>query len=211
MNFDGWEVVDNFEAALCQYTGAPHAVALNSGTAALLLSLMWCRDRPGRYITSGYVSVPKRTYFSVPASVVRAGLKIKWDDRLWRGQYCLYPLPVYDAARRFRADMYKGGFQCVSFAANKILSAEQGGAILHDNDAADLWFRMMRYDGRTPGVAAHWDKITLIGHHCPMIPSVAAQLLLKLARLPASNEDLPDYPYPNLSRQPAFKPYTVEE
>jgi len=202
-----YKVVEDFEAALCKYTGATYAVALNSGTAALLLSLLWCKAEA----VDGYVSVPKRTYVSVPASVVRAGLKIRWDDRLWRGQYRLRPLPVFDAARRFRAGMNQGGFQCVSFAANKILSAEQGGAILHNNAAADYFFRLMRYDGRTPGVSAEQDIIVHIGHHCPMTPSVAAQLLLKLALLPRNNEDLPDYPYPNQSRQPAFKPYTVED
>lgn len=203
---DPYQVVLDFESALCEYTGAKYAVALNSGTAALLLSMMWCKADAA----DGYVCVPKRTYVSVPASVVRAGLRIKWDDRLWRGQYRLYPLPVFDAARRFRAGMYREGFQCVSFAANKILAKEQGGAILHDNPAADNWFRVMRYDGRTPGVPAEQDTITIVGHHCPMTPSVAAELLQKLTLLPRNNEDLPDYPYPDQSRQPAFKPYAVE-
>jgi hypothetical protein len=38
-----------------------------------------------------------------------------------------------------------------------------------------------------------------------MLPSIAAQLILKLHHLPKHNEDLPDYPYPDLSKHPAFK------
>jgi dTDP-4-amino-4,6-dideoxygalactose transaminase len=102
--------------------------------------------------------------------------------------------------------MYVSGqFQCVSFAAAKILGAEQGGAILHDNAEADKWFRRMRFDGRTEGVNPLEDTFDLVGHHCIMIPSVAATLLVRLHHLPKHNEDLPHYEYPDLSQHPAFK------
>ena len=102
--------------------------------------------------------------------------------------------------------MYVNGtFQCVSFSASKILAAEQGGAILHDNAEADAWFRRMRFDGRTDGVDAMEDTFDLVGHHCLMLPSVAATLLLRLYHLPKHNEDLPEREYPDLSKHPAFK------
>ena len=126
------------------------------------------------------------------------------DD--WNGAYQLKPLPVWDCARRFTSGMYIAGqFQCVSFAASKILGAEQGGAILHDNPEADAWFRKMRFDGRTEGVDPLEDKFTVIGMHCLMIPSVAATLLVRLHHLPKHNEDMQKIVYPDLSLHEAFK------
>ena len=92
----------------------------------------------------------------------------------------------------------------MSFATTKILGIEQGGAILHDNPEADEWFRRMRYDGRKEGVEVGDDQL-IVADHCFMLPSIAAQLLLKLHHLPRHNDDLPDYPYPDLSLQDCFK------
>ena len=188
---------------LSEYTGARYAVAVNSCTAALLLALEWCfwKIPFGRQIV-----LPKRTYVSVPAAVKRAGGTIQWVDEYWRGEYQLRPMPVWDCARRFTSGMYRAGqFQCVSFATTKILGIEQGGAILHDNAEADAWFRKMRFDGRTEGVDQHDDTFDVLGHHCIMLPSIAAQLVLKLYHLPRHNEDLPMIEYPDLSLHPAFK------
>ena len=119
----------------------------------------------------------------------------------WRGAYHLDPLPVWDSARRFTSGMYiRGQFQCVSFSAAKILGIEQGGAILHDHEDADAWFRRMRFDGRTEGVNPLDEDFKEIGMHCIMLPSIAAQGLLRLHHLPRHNEDMPDYPYPDLSQ-----------
>ena len=193
-----YDVTRRFESALCSYTGAPYAVALNSGTAALLLAVQWH--------SLDYIEIPRRTYVSVPCAIVNAGAKVEWRDEQWRGAYQLKPLPVWDCARRFTSGMYVAGqFQCVSFAASKILGAEQGGAILCDNSEADAYFRRMRFDGRTEGVDPLEDTFNLIGHHCIMIPSVAATLLVRLHHLPKHNEDLPHYEYPDLGLHPAFK------
>ena len=63
----------------------------------------------------------------------------------------------------------------------------------------------MRFDGRTEGVDPLEDTFDLIGHHCIMIPSIAATLLVRLHHLPKHNEDLPYYEYPDLSLHMAFK------
>ena len=47
------------------------------------------------------VSIPKRTYASVPQEVLNAGHRINWIVNDWRGEYQLWPLPVWDSARRF--------------------------------------------------------------------------------------------------------------
>ena len=207
-----YKVTKDFEAALCNYTGARYAVAVNSCTAALLLAVQWNlrgmqRDQWDlRWNERVFVEIPKRTYVSVPCAIILAGARVICCDEQWRGAYQLKPLPVWDCARRFTSGMYVvGQFQCVSFSASKILAAEQGGAILHDNAEADKWFRRMRFDGRTEGVDAMEDTFDLVGHHVLMLPSVAATLLVRLYHLPKHNEDLPEREYPDLSKHPAFK------
>lgn len=197
-----YQVTKDLERELCAYTGARFAVALNSGSAALLLACEYLRQ----FLSGFAVTLPARTYVSVPMAVLRAGFKVNFRDYPWRGEYRLDPLPVWDSARRFTSGMYRAGaYQCVSFSTTKILGIEQGGAILHDDASADGWFRRMRFDGRTEGVEPAKDTFDLVGHHCLMLPSIAAQLILKLHHLPRHNEDLPEYDYPDLSGQPAFK------
>lgn len=197
-----YQVTRDFETALCNYTGAPFAVALNSCSAALLLAVAWFREQG----LAGSVQIPRHTYVSVPCAIKLAGCYVHWRNEQWRGTYRLKPLPIWDSARRFTSGMYVAGqFQCVSFATTKILGIEQGGAILHDNAEADAWFRRMRFDGRTEGVDPKDDTFDVIGYHCLMLPSIAAQLILKLHHLPRHNDDLPDYPYPDLSVHPAFR------
>jgi dTDP-4-amino-4,6-dideoxygalactose transaminase len=99
----------------------------------------------------------------------------------------------------------EGEMQCVSFHWTKILGDTQGGAILHDNDEADAWFRKARFDGRTEGVAPKDDQFDMIGYHCYISPDVSARLLAKLSVLPKHNADLPNDEYPDLSKFEVFK------
>lgn len=198
------QVTREFEAALCEYTGAPYAVAVNSCTMALLLAVKWGL----RYQVKGEpISIPKRTYVSVPQSIIHAGGVPVFHEKEWRGMYRLRPLPVWDSARCFTSGMYgwspselivSGQVQCVSFHASKILGDTQGGAILHDDPEADAWYRRARFDGRTEGVPPAEDRFTL-GYHCYMSPDVATRLLWKLSVLPKHNEALPNDDYPDLS------------
>lgn len=195
---DAYAVTRQFETALCDYTGAKYAVAVNSCTAAIMLA---CHSFEPEEVT-----LPSRTYCSVPMAVKQAGHTVKFVDYRWRGAYQIATLPVYDSARRFTSGMYvPGQYQCVSFSSSKILGVEQGGAILHDCKNDDQWFRRMRFDGRTEGKATVDDTFTEIGSHCIMLPSIAAQLLLKLSFLPKHNEDLPMIEYPDLSKFEVFK------
>lgn len=198
------QVTKDFEADLCEYTGAPYAVAVNSCTMALFLCC--------KYKCVGEVHIPKRTYVSVPMSIIHAGGTVKFEDRPWQGAYRLWPYRIYDSARRFTSDMFATTgasedykYVCVSFHASKILGIEQGGAILHDDAEADAWFRRARFDGRTEGIAPRNDTFPMLGWHCYMNPSTAAQGLLKLHSLPKHNPPLPNDPYPDLSTLEIFK------
>ena len=81
-----YAVVEEFEAALCAYTGARYAVTTNSCTMALFLAL--------QFLIPVKVRVPARTYCSVPMAVRHAGHKLYFEDFPWSGHYDLYPLPV---------------------------------------------------------------------------------------------------------------------
>ena len=198
-----YQVVRDFEAALCEYTGAKYAVTTNSCTMALLLAVAWHKTRPD---WPKLISIPKRTYVSVPQSIIHAGGRPVFRDEEWEGLYQLKPLPVWDSARFFTSGMFMPGqMMCVSFHASKILGDTQGGAILHDNDEADAWLRRARFDGRTEGVAPKDDTFPHLGYHCYMSNDVAARLLLKLSVLPKHNHPLPNDPYPDLSTLEIFK------
>jgi dTDP-4-amino-4,6-dideoxygalactose transaminase len=205
---DPFKVVRDFEAALCGYTGAKYAVTTNSCTMALLLAVRWCIKGPwleGKKLPIE-VEIPKRTYVSVPMSIIHAGGRPTFRDEEWVGAYQLKPLPVWDSARRFTAGMHREGqFECVSFHHSKILGDTQGGAILHDDPEADAWLRKARFDGRTEGVAPKDDTFSAVGWHCYMSPDVASRLLWRLSKIPKCNEDLPNDDYPDLSELEIFR------
>lgn len=207
------QVTKDFERALCDYTGAPYAVAVTSCTMALLLVLEWVLKPWPYYGQRPRVGIPKKTYLSVPQCVLRAGASLAWYEEEWSGAYPLLLDPMLewdgtpvDSARRFTSGMFlPTQYQCVSFHASKILGDSQGGAILHDNPEADAWFRRMRFDGRTEGLDPKDDNVKELGYHCYMSPDVAARLLWKLSVLPKHNPDLPNSNYPDLSLMEAFK------
>ena len=185
-------VVDKFEEALCEYTGAKYAVATSSCTASLILAC--------EYLKVQEVSIPKFTYISVPMAVIRAGGQVQFDNTKWRGLYQLKPYPLLDSARYFTSGMYKKGqIMCVSFRWNKILDIGQGGAILHDDPEAGRWFRKARFNGRTAGVDPRHDTFVM-GYPFNMMPRDAAEGLTRLSYLPRHNKPLPNDDCPDVSK-----------
>lgn len=212
---DPFQVVRDFEAALCEYTGARFAVTTTSCTMALLLACAYHSkdwrpwEGPNSVTRYGYIQIPKRTYVGVPMSIIHAGWRPTFIDQDWHGFYHLKPLPISDCARRFTYGMCHNlelaPMACVSFHPSKILGlSTHGGAILHDSQEADAWLRRARFDGRTEGVSPKEDSV-ILGWHCYMNPVTAAEGLEKLSRLPAHNEDLPNSDYPDLSTMEIFK------
>lgn len=217
---DAFKVVRDFEAALCEYTGAPYAVAVNSCTSALLLCLDYLLPQGVRFNPERpyFVNIPKRTYVSVPMQILNVGACVAFRDEAWSGMYQLEPLPIWDAARRFTKGMFNGAryggssgptegirFLCPSFHWSKILGIQQGGAILHNFPEADPILRRMRFDGRKEGVAPKDDTFPVRGWHCYMAPEIAAEGLVRLSFLSRHNADLPNSDYPDLSEIPLFQ------
>ncbi len=206
-----FKVVEDFEAALCEYTWAPYAVAVNSCTSALLLCLDMLKSTEHPAWT-GTVEIPKRTYVSVPMQVLNVGARLAFRDEEWSGSYQLAPLPIWDAARRFTEGMFSDyysqnsptWFVCPSFHWSKILGIQQGGAILHNCPEADPILRRMRFDGRQEGVEPKHDTFPVRGWHAYLAPEIAAEGLVRLHFLPKHNAYLPNSDYPDLSKIPLF-------
>ena len=179
-----YRIVEMFEEEVAEYTGAPYAVAVDSCTNALFLSLKWIN------VTDLLVSVPKHTYLSVPMSVLHAGGRLIFTDQEWSGAYSLYPFPVYDSAKRLTSDMYQpGSFMCLSFHIKKQLPIGKGGMILCDDPNAVNWFKMARYEGRT-AKGYKEDNVKMLGWNMYMTPEQAAHGLALMQNYPEHMDDL---------------------
>ena len=142
-----YKIVKMFEEEVAEYTGAPFAVAVDSCTNALFLSLMWYKKEWHKK----QVIIPSKTYLSVPMSIIHAGFEPVFDESMndWSGIYQLKPTPIYDAAKRLTSNMYiPQSFMCLSFHIKKNLSIGKGGMILCDDINAVEWFKKARYEGR---------------------------------------------------------------
>jgi dTDP-4-amino-4,6-dideoxygalactose transaminase len=194
-----FEAVRNFERDLAEYSGSKYAVTVESCTSALLLACA--------YLKVDEVLIPKRTYPSVPCSIIHAGGRVRFEDLEWKGIYQLKPYPIYDGAKRFRKGMYiPGSLHCLSFHAKKILPIGRGGAILTDDLAAYEWFKIASFDGRHPGVPLSEDKLEMLGWNCYMTPEQAARGHLLLSMAKDNNEDQEENPpYPDLSQFEIFQ------
>lgn len=202
-----YKVTEDFERALGDYTGAPYVVTVDNQSNALFLALMWEK------VNGMDITIPNRTYPSVPCEIIHAGAKVKWrmiEGTKLKGAYQLEPTNVWDSALRFTADMYiPGSHMCVSFTGPyKHFKLSKGGAILTDNFEAYLWFKRSRYSGRRE-CSYHDDNLDMLGWNFYMMPELAARGLLLMNQFynidgsKKHNEDL-ELPYPDLSKFPVY-------
>lgn len=203
-----YDITNEFEKRLANYTGAPYAVALDNQSNGLFLALMY-ENVVGKTIT-----IPERTYPSVPCEIIHAGAKVdfeKVEGTTLKGAYQLKPSRVWDSALRFTADMYiPETHMCISFTGPyKHFKLSKGGAILTDNHEAYLWFKRARYSGRRE-CSYHDDYFDMLGWNFYMMPELAARGLLLMNQFynidgtKKQNEDL-ELPYPDLSKFPIYK------
>jgi len=182
-------VVEMFEENMAEYTGAPYAVACDNCTNAIKM----CCD----YYEVDEVTIPKRTYLSVPQSIIQAGGKVKFEDLKWKGVYQLKPYPIYDAAKRLTLDMYKKGtLMCLSFGIQKPLKLGKGGMILTDSRKACDALKKLRWSGRSENIPYHKDEPSGLGYNSYITPEWAAWGMMMLSVYPQKAEDQienPDY------------------
>lgn len=181
---DPWDVVDAFEAKVADYAGSRYAVALDSCTNALFLCLKYLG-------ASGQITIPKRTYLSVPGAIIHAGCKPQFGDIVWSGAYHLNPYPIVDGATRFTRGMYETGtFHCLSFHIRKIVPIGKGGMILTDDEKARDWFDLAVYEGRDRRVPHDSiDDISILGWNMYMPPEQAARGIELFEKTPDTNDD----------------------
>ena len=183
--------ITEFENQIAEFYGAPYAVATDCCTHAIELCL-----RAGRYDD---ITVPTRTYLSVPMTLAKLGKKWRWANDAWHDFYYLGNTNIIDAAVYWKKNGYiPGTLMCLSFQFKKHLSLGRGGMILLDD--ADLAERLkcMSYDGRTPDRPWGEQDIKMIGYHYYLMPELAILGLEKISEAttttPKSWSHL-DYPY----------------
>ena len=203
-----YKIVRMFEEEIANYTGAPYAVSIDSCTNALFLIC--------KYLEVGEVTIPSKTYLSVPQSIIHAGGEVVFDRREetnhWKGIYQLKPYPIYDAAKRLKKDMYiPNTYMGLSFHIKKLLPIWKGGMILTDNAEAADWFKKARYEGRSEKFYKE-DDITFHGWNMYMTPQQAAQGLAMFQNYSAEGGDLgEDNGYRDLTEFTVFKNNKVIE
>jgi dTDP-4-amino-4,6-dideoxygalactose transaminase len=181
---DPRDVIDIFERKVANFAGSKYAVSLDSCSNGLFLSLKYLN-------ASGRITIPKRTYVSVPMQIMHAGCEVCFEDLEWTGLYQLKPYPVYDSATRFTKGMYLGGnvLQVVSFQIKKRLPIGRGAMILTDDKEAYEWLCRARHDGRDLNVNYMDDDFNMLGWHMYMIPEDAARGIIIMDQLPKVNDD----------------------
>lgn len=181
-----YKIVKMFEEEIANYTGAPYAISVDSCTNAIFLCC--------KYLKVQSVTIPSKTYLSVPMSIINAGGEVIFDKNPktnhWVGIYQLKPYPIYDSAKRLTSNMYiPNSFMCLSFHIKKHLKIGKGGMILTDDMNAYEWFKKARYEGRSEKYYKE-DDIDSIGWNMYMTPQEAAQGLCLMQNYPKHNSDL---------------------
>jgi dTDP-4-amino-4,6-dideoxygalactose transaminase len=200
-------ITEEFERALSDYTGAPYAIAIDNQSNALFLCLKWVG------IEGEEITIPTRTYPSVPCEIKHAGGKVRFksvEGLTLTGAYQLEPTMVWDSALRFTHNMYiDNSLMCLSFTGPyKHLKLGKGGAIITDDYAAMLWLKRARFSGRRE-CSYQDDHFDMLGWNFYMMPEIAArglQLMTQFYDLNGNaldNEDL-ELPYPDLSQYEVY-------
>ena len=208
-----YQITDDFEKELGKYTGAPYVVTLDNMSNALFLALYYEKNIV-KSIKGDKISIPNRTYPSVPCEIIHAGLKVDFtpvEGKTIKGAYQLVGSNVWDSALSFTADMYKpSSHMCVSFTGPyKHFKLSKGGAILTDSLDAYHWFKRARYSGRRE-CSYHDDNLDMIGWNFYMMPELATRGLLLMNQFynidgtKKHNQDL-ELPYPDLSKFEVYK------
>ena len=194
-----FEHVTEFESQVAEFFGSPYAVATDCCTHAIELCL--------RYTGYNNITIPTRTYISVPMTCMKLGLNWEWKEEEWSDYYHLGNSTIIDAAVLWEEGSYlPNTFMCLSFQFKKHLNLGRGGMILLQNKDDRDALKKMSYDGRD--LTRPWAEqdITSIGYHYYMTPEVAKtgiELLKCRKKSPAKKWTARDYP--DLKEMSVFK------
>ena len=167
-----FNVIEIFEKEIAKFFGSPYAIAVDCCTHGVELCL--------RYTNANFITVPKRTYLSIPFLSSKLGIDLVWKDENWQ-EYYYVTNNIIDAAVLWEKNSYiPNTFMNISFQFKKHLSLGRGGVILTDNEEAALKLKKMSYDGRLPNIPWRNQDIDIIGYHYYMTPETAQLGLEKL-------------------------------
>ena len=195
-----FDKITEFEDAIAKFYGSTFAVAVDSCTHAIELSL--------RYTGVRSATCPARTYISLPFTFEKLGIKWYFEDIKWQDYYFIGNTNIVDAAVYWKERSYiPNTFMCLSFQFKKHLNLTRGGVILTDDLSAYQTLKKMSYDGRTFDQPWTEQDIDTIGYHYYMTPETAQ---LGLERLPNAVNSLPNkhwsyLDYPHLPDMTVFK------
>ena len=179
-----FKYVDEFENKVAKYAGSNYAVATDSCTHAIFISLLW--EIQNEKLNT--VCCPSQTYVSIPQTLRHLGLDIMYIDEKWTGFYKLHNSSVVDSACLFTSNMYESKTKwCVSFHHRKTLSTIRGGMILNDDYEFTQWAKKMVHDGRDRNLMMKDDDPILCGYHYYMTPETAILGLENLKKINDNN------------------------
>ncbi len=193
-----FKTIKIFEDKIAKFFGAPYAIAVDCCTHGIELCL--------RYQNTKTISVPKRTYISIPFLSKKLNINLEWKDENWQNYYYITP-NIIDAAILWKPNSYiPNTFMGISFQYKKHLALGRGGIILTDNKEAAIQLKKMSYDGRLPDIPWREQNINTIGYHYYMTPETAQ---LGLNKLPDAIKNKPYKwkleDWPDLTQMDIFK------
>lgn len=157
--------VFEFEKMLAEYVGSKYAVAVDSCTSALFLSL---KQEPCKEVT-----IPSMTVPLVADAIFEAGKKVVFNDEVdWVGSmYQLGNTNIYDSAHQLDKNQFAGlpdkAKVCLSFYPTKPIGSADGGAILTNDEEFAQWAGMASTYGRNQSdkYGNSWDyNVEIIGY-----------------------------------------------
>lgn len=161
-----FEKVLEFEQKIARYFNSPYGIAVDSCTHAIELCL--------RHTKFNNITVPTRTYISIPMTLSKIGLNWTWKEEKWEDYYYLGNTNIIDSAVFWKEGGYiPRTYMCLSFQHKKHLSVGRGGMILLDNKSDYDIIKKMSYDGRD--LLKSWvdQDIDTIGYHYYMTPETS--------------------------------------
>lgn len=175
------------EKEFSRYVGSRYAVAVDSCTSGLFLSLK-CNGIG----TGDTVSLPSITFASAANVVLHCGAKIDWEDESYVGRaYYLKNNRIYkivDSAHQVERSIYRdfpGSLMSFSFYPTKQISSCEGGMICLNDHYAMEWLEKARWNGRHGGGYVY--SIDIPGWKMNMTDIQAAIAFVQLKKLDEMN------------------------
>jgi len=206
---DARDVITMFEEKVAKFAGSKYACAVDSCTNGIFLSLKHHKHFYGH--EKGFpntITIPSRTWVSVPMAIKHAGFDVEFSDEKWKGVYDLEPFNITDGAGRWTQNMYSGirnSLHIISFQIKKRIHIGKGGMILTNNQKSYEWLKLASNSGRHLEKSYREDNFGMIGWNMYMTPEDAARGIIIMDKTPTINEDSHGYEqYTELSEQGVF-------